>query len=251
VSPPTELEVSLDGLRVVRQADWVARFPHLAQGLTTRDADLDFSPIEQGIRETPDRTHGWSSLFSATRVPGAVRCRQVHSSKVVQLEPPVGPGVRLAGDADALVTQQRGVLLAVTVADCVPLFIVDVERGTLGLAHAGWRGTAAGVVERTLGVMADVGSKVDSLFVHLGPSICGKCYEVGLEVPEALGLLMAEDSFVDLRRAIGDRVLAAGVDPDRLTVSVGCTRCESERFFSYRGGDRGQRMCAFLGWRAG
>ncbi len=170
---------------------------------------------------------------------------------MVSLDSPAAPGVRLLGDADALVTQQRGVLLAVTVADCVPVFIVDAERGTLGLAHAGWRGTAAGVVERTLERMEGVGSQVGSLLVHLGPSICGECYEVGPEVTEALGLGPADDSFVDLRRAIGDRILAAGIDPGRLTVSVGCTRCESERFFSYRGGDRGRRMCAFLGWQAG
>jgi len=251
VNPPAELEVSLDGLRVLKQADWVARFPHLAQGLTTRAFDVDFSLNEGSTREPPDQADGWSRLFTATRIPGAVRCRQVHGSKVVFLDSPAAQGVQLLGDADALVTRQRGVLLAVTVADCVPVFVVDAERRALGLAHAGWRGIAAGVVERTLEGMEGVGSQVRSLFVHLGPSICGKCYEVGLEVPETLGLGPADDSFVDLRRAIGDRVLAAGVDPGRLTVSVGCTRCESERFFSYRGGDRGQRMCAFLGWQTG
>jgi YfiH family protein len=169
----------------------------------------------------------------------------------VLLETPPGPGIRLAGDADALVTERRGLLLAVTVADCVPVFLVDAERGTLGLAHAGWRGTAAGVVERTLEVMGDLGSRVDSLFVHMGPSICGKCYEVGPEVPKALGLAPTTDSLLDLRRAVGDRVLTAGIGPSRLTVSEGCTRCESDRFFSYRGENSGQRMCAFLGWRAG
>lgn len=249
--PPAELEVSLDGLRVVRQADWVARFPHLAQGLTTRAFEFDFSLTEGATGGPPARTDGWSRLFSATRIPGAARCRQVHGSEVVFLDAPAAPGVRLLGDADALVTQQRGVLLAVTVADCVPVFVVDIGRGTLGLAHAGWRGTAAGVVERTLERMGELGSQVGSLHVHLGPSICGKCYEIGPEVPEALGLGPSDDSFVDLRRAIGDRVVAAGVDPGRLTVSARCTRCEPERFFSYRGGDRGQRMCAFLGWQAG
>jgi len=251
VNPPAETEISLDGLRVVRQADWIARFPHLAQGLTTRAFDLDFRFTEQATQGSPDPTDGWPTLFAATRIPEAVRCRQVHGSEVLLLDSLSTPGVRLLGDADALVTRQRGVLLAVTVADCVPVFIVDPERETLGLAHAGWRGAAAGVVERALERMESVGAQVGSLHVHLGPSICGKCYEVGPEVPEALGLGAADDSFIDLRRAIGDRVLAAGVDPGRLTVSVGCTRCESERFYSYRGGDRGQRMCAFLGWRAG
>ena len=248
----TETEVEFDGLRVVQQSDWIAQFPLLAQGLTTRAFDLDFGLSEPLTREpTPDRIDGWATLFAATGIPGAVRYRQVHGSEVAFLDAPAAPGARLFGDADSLVTRQRGLLLAVTVADCVPVFIVDGEEGTLGLAHAGWRGTAAGVVERTLDSMQGVGSQVGSLFVHLGPSICGSCYEVGPEVPEALGLDPAGHSSLDLRLAIQGRILAAGVDPGQLTVSRGCTCCESERFYSYRGGDRGQRMCAFLGWQAG
>ncbi len=246
----TELDVELSGLRVVRQSDWVTRFPQLAQGLTTRASDLDFSLPQAPARERPDRVDGWSRLFTATAIPGAVRCRQVHGSQVLVLDSPVSTGVHLLGDADSLVTRQRGVLLAVTVADCVPVFIVDETRGTLGLAHAGWRGTAEGVVERTLERMGSMGSEPASLRLHLGASICGTCYEVGPEVIEALGLGPAKDSKLDLRLAIASRVVAVGIDAGRLTASVGCTRCESDRFFSYRRGDRAQRMCAFLGWRA-
>ncbi len=235
-----ELEVSLDGLRVVRQADWATRFPGLVQGLTGRAAGLDFS--------LPD---GWARLLKAARVSQMARCRQVHGSEVILFDSPTGGGaVQLAGDADALVCGRRDVLLAVTVADCVPVFIVDTRRGSLGLVHAGWRGIAAGVVEAALERMRGLGSRLSSLHLHLGPAICGKCYEVGPEVASALGVTVSDTCFVDLRGQIARRAAAAGVDSARLTVSARCTRCERERFFSYRGGDEGQRMCAFLGWQA-
>jgi YfiH family protein len=246
----TETEISLDGLLVVRQADWAAQFPRLAQGLTTRALGLDFGLRETATGEPPGPTDGWSRLLSATRIPAAARCRQVHGAQVAFLDSASTPGVRLLGEADALVTRQRGVLLAITIADCVPVFIVDGQDETLGLAHAGWRGTAAGVVERTLERMETEGSRVGSLHIHLGTAICKKCYEIGPEVTDALGLGPGAGSFLDLRGVIRERVLAAGVPSDRVTASRGCTRCEPQRFFSYRGGDRGQRMCAFLGWQA-
>jgi YfiH family protein len=157
-------------------------------------------------------------------------------------------GAAELGHGDAIVTARAGVLLAVTVADCVPVFMVDPERRLLGLAHAGWRGAAAGVVESALEAMRRLGA--DELYVHLGPAICGRCYEVGPEVAAALGS-PSETRYVDLRAHLAQGVVAAGVDGGRLTASSGCTRCESASFFSYRGGDRGRRMCAFLGWRAG
>jgi YfiH family protein len=236
---------------------WAERFPRLVQGITGRARDLDFGartepegPSHGGPALESGKTDGWQRLLSATGVPVIVRCRQIHGSRVMLQNEQSPTGVSVPGEADALVTDRSGLLLAVTVADCVPVFLLDPERLWLGLAHAGWRGTAAGVVEATLATLQDNGADAGSLYVHLGPAICGKCYEVGPEVIEALGGEASGPATVDLRRHIADRVVAAGVDPERLTASGACTRCHSERFFSFRGGDRGRRMCAFLGWRA-
>ncbi len=141
--------------------------------------------------------------------------------------------------------------MAVTVADCVPVFLIDPGARLLGLAHAGWRGTAAGVVPATVARMGELGSEAASLYAHLGPAICGECYEVGPEVVAALGAVSLSPRRVDLRRHIAGQLAALGLHPGRVTVSDGCTRCDSGRYFSYRGGDRGQRMCAFLGWAGG
>ncbi len=252
-----EVETQLDGLPVFRQAEWAARFTGLVQGLTGRVPRLEFDRSRRGISESTSRhpeaaaADGWERLRTATGIARLAHRRQVHGARVaVCREADVATA---AGDAeaDALVTACDGLLLAVTVADCVPVFAVDPERRLLGLAHAGWRGMAAGVVEATLAALAELGAERGSLRVHLGPAICGRCYEVGPEVLAALGDVPADARRVDLRAVIARRALAAGVGPGRLTVSRLCTRCDRRWFFSYRGGDRGQRMCAFLGWSPG
>ncbi len=250
MTPATALETwSVDGLPVVRQAAWLARFPGLVQGVTGREPGLDFS--QAGTRTSaPGERAPWDQLRAWATIERVVRCRQVHGAGVVVCEEEGEPGVWPLGPADALVTRRPNLLLAVTVADCVPVFLVDPERRVLGLAHAGWRGTAAGVVEATLAALGGLGSRAASLYVHLGPAICGRCYEVGPEVTAALGEAQGARR-LDLRAHLAQRALRAGVDPGRLTGSTLCTRCDGERFFSYRGGDRAPRMCAFLGWRAG
>ncbi|UCC73108.1 MAG: polyphenol oxidase family protein [Gemmatimonadota bacterium] len=236
-----EVESQLGDLRVSRQLDWGARFPGLVQGITLRAPDLDFGSSPRG---------GWATLQSSAGIPRVACCRQVHGAAVAVYDDSHSSGVKVLGDADAIVTAREGVLLAVTVADCVPVFVVEPVRRLLGLAHAGWRGTAAGIAEATLGAMSRLGAEVASLHVHLGAAICRKCYKVGPEVTAALGVPEGT-RHVDLRDHIARSVRALGVDSGRLTASQRCTRCDSGSFYSYRGGDRGQRMCAFLGWSAG
>src|SRR5690606_18360795 len=90
---------------------------------------------------------------------------------------------------DGHATRAPGLLLAVSVADCVPVSLVDPERRAVALLHAGWRGAAAGILERGLEVLAErLLARPEDLHVHLGPAICGGCYEVGPEVHRALGL---------------------------------------------------------------
>ncbi len=247
----TEVETRLGELRVFKHAGWVAHFPDLSQGITGRSPELDFGtegryPEERG-RASSD---GWTLLQDYSGIDNVACCRQVHGADVIVCEDPHYSGVSVVGQGDSMVTDLAGILLAVTVADCVPVFMVDPHRRLLGLAHAGWRGTAAGVVVATLEAMRRLGASPTSLYVHLGPAICKDCYEVGPEVQAALGG-SPEARHVDLRAHIARGLSEAGVDEERLTASAACTRCDSGSFFSYRGGDRGRRMCAFLGWPAG
>jgi YfiH family protein len=181
--------------------------------------------IERGYERIDERLHG-AVVRVADRVAAAA-----------EGEP--------AEEGDALVTGTEGLLLAVTVADCVPVFAVDEESGALGLAHAGWRGAAAGVLEAMLEMLVGELDARAGLRLHLGPAICGDCYEVGPEVPRALGL-EGDPTRVDLRAVLAGRAASFGVPPDRITRSRRCTRCDRDRLYSHRGGDGAARSCGFL-----
>ena len=105
----------------------------------------------------------------------AVAARQVHGARAVLVR---GPWEGDAPEADALVTDRPGVLLAVRVADCVPVLLADPAAGVVGVAHAGRRGMDAGVVAAAVALMAEVGAEPARTRAVLGPSVCGRCYEV-------------------------------------------------------------------------
>ncbi len=106
------------------------------------------------------------------------RLRQVHSSIVCNAQPEALP------EADALVTREPNLALVIETADCYPVLLEDAEAGVIGAAHAGWRGTVAGVALNTLRAMIDLGARVDRIKVAIGPGISGARYEVGSEVRE-------------------------------------------------------------------
>lgn len=258
---------------------WEARFPRLAAGITAAGPEADFGVGTVSPAGRFFRRH--AALAEQLGFPMSVMARQVHGSRVVRVGDALaaadggrgtgrrgaegpggipapetrggGPHFYLAGAADGLLTDRAAVLLAVTAADCIPVYLVEPTSGVVGLLHAGWRGVAAGVLEAALGrIAAEWPGALRELVLHLGPGICGSCYEVGPEVREALGLAPAERGPVDLRAALARRAVEAGVSPERVSISGWCPRCEGDRFHSHRG-SRGSagRMAAYIGWRDG
>ena len=229
-------------------APWERRFPWLLAGTTrrTRTAGMRAATVgPSSPSEAPDSV----DLALAAHWRAVVRSRQVHG-RLVQVHGRLPRGVCLTGEGDGHATGASGVLLTVTLADCVPVFIVDPPRRTVALLHAGWRGTAAGVVEAGLDTLSvTFESHPGDLLVHLGPAICGRCYEVGPEVFRALGEAAPDaPTAIDLRSAIRRRTLAAGVRAANVTVSGECTLCGDGRYFSHRRGDRGRHR-GYIGIR--
>lgn len=229
---------------------WETAFPWLVQGTTTRGAaarEFDLGLFSEGSPAERVRDH-WARLLEATGMRAAMHARQVHGADVRVHDAPT-EGLNVVGECDGHVTSEAGVLLAVTIADCVPVFVVEARTRTVAVLHAGWRGTAGGVLERGLEIVTGR-SGPSALHVHLGPAICGRCYEVGPEVFDALGEpVPSAKSMLDLRAVLARRALEAGVDASRLTVSEHCTRCTASGLFSHRGGDRG-RQVGYLGIRS-
>ena len=190
----------------------------------------------------------WESLAEDTGCGSLVHARQVHGCKIA-LHEATPRGFLLVPPCDGHATRRRGTLLAVSVADCVPVFVVAPRARAVMLLHAGWRGVASGILEAGLAMLErDFGTHARETRMHMGPAICGDCYEVGREVHEALGLPRPDSPRepVDLRRTLLHRALAAGADPAHLTTSTFCTRCAGAPFFSHRGGDVGRQL-AVLG----
>lgn len=236
---------------VARNHEWVDRFPWLVHGITWRGAEggTPFDLALFGAGDPGRARRRWHALGRETGLPRMVHGRQVHGAEV-RLHEEGRPGLAATSVADGHITGTPGVLLGVTVADCVPVLVVDPARRAVAVLHAGWRGVAAGVLEAGLGALTDrLASRWADLHVHLGPAICGACYEVGPEVHEALGLpVPGEATPVDLRGVLARRAANAGVGVERITVSTWCTRCDSSPFFSHRGGDP-ERQVAFAGIR--
>ncbi len=180
--------------------------------------------------------------------PAVQRSHQVHGTKVLWHEH-VAAGWHEAEDADGHATAQRGVLLTVTVADCVPVFLADRKGRAVALVHAGWRGVAGGILGEGARLLERrAGVRPEDLAVHCGVAICGKCYEVGEEVARAVhgAGAPAGKSVLDLRAALAGQAAAAGIRD--VSTSPDCTSCDHDRYFSHRA-SRGEasRQIGYLG----
>ena len=161
--------------------------------------------------------------------------RQVHGTRCV-----VADEVAAGTEADAAITRRRGVVCAVLTADCLPVLLCDDAGSVVGVAHAGWRGLAAGVIESTVGAMQVPGER---LMAWLGPAIGPRAFEVGDEVRAAFVAIdgAASEAFVpsaegkwrcDIYRLARQRLARLGIR--RIAGADFCTVSEPQRFFSYR-----------------
>lgn len=168
-----------------------------------------------------------------------VFAHQVHGGTVVDHRAGWS-GILRVPDADGHFAQEAPTAMAVTLADCVPVFIAH-PSGVASVVHSGWRGTVAQITTRAIARMGAAGLDPADLVVHCGPSICGTCYEVSPEVYAQLtGRIVDAATTVDLRALIAASARAAGVK--QVSVSGSCTRCNNDRFFSHRAGDVGRQL---------
>ena len=168
-----------------------------------------------------------------------VSLRQVHGTRIL-VHTGGWEGWLRAEEADGHIAAEKGIALAVGIADCVPVFIAH-PSGVVALLHSGWRGTAAHITTEAISALARYGLAPDELAIHLGPAICGRCYEVSAEVREQLtGQPATRPGQVDLRSLIAEHATETGVQ--KITVSSFCTRCDNDRFFSHRAGDPGRQI---------
>lgn len=171
--------------------------------------------------------------------PRFATASQVHGSRIV-VHGDDWEGWLRVDQADGHLAVDRGTGMAVTVADCVPVFLAH-PSGAIALLHSGWRGTAARIVEQGIAALAHRGLPASELRLHLGPAVCGRCYEVSPDVYAQLtGSRPDRPTTVDLRSLIAEHARAAGVR--HISSSPSCTRCDNDRFYSHRAGDQGRQL---------
>lgn len=205
---------------------------------TTRETGSFGTGTDEPVAQVMGRWEGLQR-FVCQAAPRFATARQVHGKRV--LTHSAGWAGWLRSDAaDGHIAPARGLGLAVTVADCVPVFIAH-SSGAAALLHAGWRGIAGGILGVALRDLRAAGFAPGDLAMHLGPAICGDCYEVSPDVYNTLtGKAVDRPSTVDLRGLLADQARAEGVRS--IAVSPFCTLCHQGRFFSHRGGDVGRQL---------
>jgi len=168
-----------------------------------------------------------------------VFAHQVHGTTIV--EHSAGwRGLLRVPDADGHLSLTKPTAMAVTLADCVPVY-VGHPSGSAAILHSGWKGTAGGITTAALRLLKARGLGPVDLRVHCGPAICGRCYEVSPDVYATLtGRPVDRPTPVDLRDLILSQAAAEGVK--HLSSSSSCTRCDNHAFFSHRGGDEGRQL---------
>ncbi len=209
--------------------------------------------VSEGLRASLNLGYRWGDdpeRVAANRARVAVAAgydpdqlqvtKHVHGTRVWR----VGEPLPEPPEFDGLVCDQPGPVLGAFAADCVPILFADPVARVCGAAHAGWRGALAGVAERVVERMIELGSHAADVRVALGPSIGPCCFEVGPEVVAAFrdrmgeppGLVVAgpHKDHVDLRVALTWSLGQVGVDRAHVDAAPPCTRCHPDRFFSYR-----------------
>lgn len=232
--------------------EWETRFPWLVQGVTgVGEAEVAFDLGLFGAQPVGEAIGRWRALGEELGLPSVVHSHQVHRAEVAVHRDTMPPGLMVLFGYDAHVTDRAGLLLTASVADCVPVTLVDPRHRRVAIAHAGWRGVAGRILPAGVRTMVDAGSRAGEVWLHCGPAICGECYEVGPEVHRGVRPDQAPPEGpapIDLRQALVEQGAEEGIDPGKASISAHCTRCASRHFFSHRAGSPARQM-SFVGVR--
>jgi polyphenol oxidase len=272
----------------VLQAAAFNKLPWLVHGFSMRQggvSDLDgekvlnLGAVEWDKRENVEENKKRFQSAAGASDLEFVSLHQIHSDVVRIFD--ATPSKQCKGDA--LVTSRMGLLLGVRTADCSPVLVVDPKKRVVAAIHAGWRGTLARIVAKTIGQMQmELGSEAKGLLAAIGPTIGGCCYEVGTEVAADFSAKFSNASeffdelrtgdepnplqwlnmmppghqpppkkvLLDLKKANKLQLLEAGVLEKNIFVTELCTSCDVDRLFSYRKeGAMSGRLLAVVGIR--
>jgi len=167
------------------EADGVARGFFLRTGGVSEGlyASLNCGRGSSDSRERVEENRTRVAAILGTSSEKLIGPRQIHSAAAVIVEKAWQPSE--APEADAAVTNVRGLALSVLTADCTPVLLADAKAGVIAAVHAGWKGAKGGIVENTIRAMEKLGAKAGDISAAIGPTISQRAYEVGAEFQAA------------------------------------------------------------------
>lgn len=254
---------------------WVDQFPGLVAGITTKkdgNSKGEFASLNLGFHVGDSLLDVCSNRqkfaqqldFPLHNWVGAEQTHNVAIKKVTKADRGKGSDSyeHAFKGTDGFYTDEKGILLTLCFADCVPLFFVAPERGMIGAAHAGWKGTVQQIAVHMVNHWKLEGITPEQIFAVIGPSICEKCYIVDNRVIDLVQNILEDvekkpynlikdcQYSLDLREVNRQLLLKAGVPEKNILVTGYCSSCDREEFFSHRR-DHGHtgRMLSFIGWK--
>jgi len=256
-------------MQIIIKSDIFAKHPEIIHGVSTKvDGAQPLSnnmskfvgdDLEQVMN---NRSEFYTQLGIDINTAKFAHANQIHSGNVTV----VNKG-GLFKETDALITNQKGIFLVISVADCLPVMIYDTAKHVIAYVHSGWRGTANGIITNTLHKMkAEFGCNVHDMIVFTGPGISKENFEVGTEVAEMFDVKYVDPHppplsqrergespqkfFIDLKAVITDQLTASGVNPANIDTCPYCTFSEKDLLHSYRRDKESSgRMFAVIGMR--
>ncbi len=237
-----------------------SEFPNLHHGLTLRSGgfshrpfhSLNFGKKTDDLKPSIDKNY--KKFFVSLDIPQTRFCQtlQVHGSTVIRIKKntPIEDYSKI--QADALITNLTGTYLAMTVADCLPIFFFHHHEKVIGLAHAGWRGTLKKIAVQTIRKLGSQFKLPKNEFsALLGPSIGECCFKVGQEIYNCFSPSARRKKMrINLQAENALQLRKEGIPVENIRMINLCTSCHQRWFFSYRR-DQGKtgRMLAFIGIR--
>jgi polyphenol oxidase len=254
---------------------WGNEWENLVVGFTTKNggfSDQNYSSLNFGFHvgdQTESVCRNKQKLADLINIPVEkwVACEQTHGINIKKVgHKDSGSGSfqysDSISDTDGLYTSEKGILLTLCYADCVPLYFIDRENKTIGVAHAGWKGTVNGIAKEMVENWRNEGIKLSDILVGIGPSICENCYIVDDYVIDFVkniledvdkkpyNLLIEGQYQLNLRELNKILLIQAGIDESNIYITDYCSSCHDREFFSHRR-DNGKtgRMMSFIGWK--
>jgi polyphenol oxidase len=224
------------------QSKILSQYPELVVGVSTRYGGISPEPLglnlSFSVGDKPENVLENRRIFFRSlgiSELDVVYQRQTHSTNIKQV---TIPGVH--DSCDALITKTPGIFLAVSIADCLPVFIYDSANKVIAGVHAGWRGSRDQIVTKALGILLnDYRSNPVNLVAYVGPGADACCYEVGEDVagqfPEKyIRHTQNGRTHLNLKMFNQDILLSAGIPQSQIELSEYCTICNPQLFHSYR-----------------